>query len=253
MKILMLAKESDSTKFMYNAISCKYKISAVIIETQINKKKILKRRIKKLGLFKVLGQLLFKFVIYKILIVFSKKRRQELIQHNALDNSNIEEEKVVLVNSINDNKTIEIIKKINPNIIIVNGTSIISKRVLLSTNAKFVNTHVGITPKYRGVHGGYWALVKNDKYNCGVTVHLIDEGIDTGDILYQSNIEISSKDNFVTYPLLQISEGIQLMLKVLKDYQKGSLKPYKSELESKLWYHPTALQYIYFRLKLGVK
>ena len=35
--------------------------------------------------------------------------------------------------------------------------------MLQSVEAIFVNTHVGITPKYRGVHGGYWSLVKNDK------------------------------------------------------------------------------------------
>lgn len=253
MKIIMLAKESDSTRFMYNAINSKFKISTVIIEVGIDKKKILKKRIKRLGFFNVLGQLFFQIVIYKILVVFGKKRKQELIKYYSLDNSKIKEEKVVRVNSINDNKTIEIIKEYNADIIIVNGTRIISKKVLSSTNAKFINTHVGITPKYRGVHGGYWALANNDKSNFGVTVHLIDEGIDTGDILYQSNIQVSSQDNFTTYPILQINTGIQLMLKALKDYREGDLKPYNRELESKLWYHPTALQYIYYRLKLGVK
>jgi folate-dependent phosphoribosylglycinamide formyltransferase PurN len=72
------------------------------------------------------------------------------------------------------------LKAINPDLVIVNGTRIISKKVLSSINSKFVNIHVGITPKYRGVHGTYWALVNNDVENSGVTVHFVDEGIDTG-------------------------------------------------------------------------
>jgi methionyl-tRNA formyltransferase len=46
------------------------------------------------------------------------------------------------------------------------------QRKYSSINSKFVNIHVGITPKYRGVHGTYWALVNNDVENSGVTVHL---------------------------------------------------------------------------------
>ena len=40
--------------------------------------------------------------------------------------------------------------------------------------------HAGITPQYRGVHGGYWAVVNNDPEHCGVTIHFVDKGIDTG-------------------------------------------------------------------------
>jgi folate-dependent phosphoribosylglycinamide formyltransferase PurN len=66
------------------------------------------------------------------------------------------------------------------------------QRKYSSINSKFVNIHVGITPKYRGVHGTYWALVNNDVENSGVTVHFVDEGIDTGNIINQA-IVVPSK------------------------------------------------------------
>jgi methionyl-tRNA formyltransferase len=43
--------------------------------------------------------------------------------------------------------------------------------------------HAGITPRYRGTHGGYWVLLNNDPGHCGVTIHLVDPGIDTGSIV----------------------------------------------------------------------
>ena len=113
--------------------------------------------------------------------------------------------------------------------------------------------HVGITPKYRGVHGGYWALVKNDSENCGVTIHFVDAGIDTGEVIFQQRITVTNKDNFVTYPLLQLSEGIPYMKKALQDIIKGQIVTKKNPQESFLWYHPTIWQYLYHRVINGKK
>ena len=52
--------------------------------------------------------------------------------------------------------------------------------LLEAVPAVFLNTLAGITPSYRGVHGAYWALVQRQPDACGVTVHLVDAGIDTG-------------------------------------------------------------------------
>ena len=81
----------------------------------------------------------------------------------------------------------------------------------------------------------------------------MDEGIDTGEVLYQSNIEPTINDNFTTYTYLQISKGIHLMKKTLNDIHnnKVSLKNIKSE--SKLWSHPTIWRYILLKITKGVK
>ena len=65
----------------------------------------------------------------------------------------------------------------------------------------------GITPLYRGVHGAYWALAEGRRDLCGVTVHRVDAGIDTGEVLAQVLIDPTPQDNFVTYPWLQVAEG----------------------------------------------
>jgi methionyl-tRNA formyltransferase len=59
----------------------------------------------------------------------------------------------------------------------------------------YLLSHTGITLKYSGVHGAYWALVSNDKENCGVIVDKLDQGIDTGEIITQCTIEISKLVN----------------------------------------------------------
>lgn len=253
-KIVLLAGLGDSSIFMYNGLKDKFNIDAVIFEASGSRKKLVKRRIKRLGYFKVFGQLLFQLLYVPILRKFSSKRIQDIKQSYGLDDTAIDKEKVVNVTSVNSDLCLQTLKQIQPDLIIVNGTGIISKKILNSIDATFINTHAGITPKYRGVHGGYWALANNDKNNCGVTVHLVDAGIDTGGILYQEIIHPIKKDNFTTYTYLQIGEGIKLMSKAINSFLEGHLEIQKSKTnESKLWYHPTIWYYLSKRFFKGVK
>jgi len=67
---------------------------------------------------------------------------------------------------------------------------------------KIINCHAGKLPFYRGRNILNWALI-NDEKEFGITVHFVDEGIDTGDILYQKSYPISDHDNYLS--LLNIS------------------------------------------------
>jgi len=224
------------------------------LRLQVVAKKLVKRRIKRLGYIKVFGQLLFQLLYVPMLRKLSAKRIQDIKKSFSLDNTYIDKEKVVSVTSVNSDLCLQTLKQIQPDLIIVNGTGIISKKVLNSIDATFINTHAGITPKYRGVHGGYWALANSDKSNCGVTVHLVDAGIDTGGVLYQALINTTEQDNFTTYTYLQIGEGIKLIKKAIHSYLDGCLETQKSKAtESKLWYHPTLWYYLSKRLFKGIK
>jgi folate-dependent phosphoribosylglycinamide formyltransferase PurN len=252
-KIILLAGKGDSTNLIYHALKNEYDIVAIILEQPENKSHFLKRRIKKLGLLKVMGQVLFRFAIAVPLKLASAKRIKSILREHQLNNEELPGDKVIRVSSVNDNECLQILQRIDPAVVIVNGTRILSKSILGTIPVKFVNMHVGITPKYRGVHGGYWALVNTDKANCGVTIHLVDTGIDTGGIIYQQQIEISSKDNFVTYPLLQLAAGLPFLKTAIDDILQGKLTIMPGAGESRLWSHPTLGQYLYHRLLHRIK
>ena len=249
----MLAGKGTSTNILYNALIKEYIISAIILEEPIDKKTFLQNRIKKLGLMKVFGQILFQLLVVNFFNLSSSKRNKEILHEYGLDDSQISGEKIIRIKSVNDNNCLNSLQKLAPDVVIVNGTRIISKKLLNSIKATFINMHVGITPKYRGVHGGYWALVNDDDENFGVTIHLVDAGVDTGSILYQKNISVTGKDNFVTYPFLQLAEGIPLMKKGLKDILNDTVIKKSGTKESSLWYHPSIWQYLYYRLTKAIK
>lgn len=251
-KILMLAQNGNGSRILFNELNKHFYIEKVIVEKSVEKKEIIKKRVRKLGYMKVFGQILF-MIFVAFLRKMSSNRIKRLLNDLELSAKEIPDDKVVNVPSINSNIVKKMIEECKPDMILVNGTRIISKDILVSTHKPFINTHVGITPKYRGVHGGYWALCNNDKKNCGVTVHLIDEGIDTGEVLYQDTISITDEDNFVTYPYLQVAKAIALLKKAISDVQNNELKPKKVNLESKIWTHPTLWDYVKNRIMFHVK
>ena len=66
--------------------------------------------------------------------------------------------RVIRVPSVNSGKARRALREFSPQVVVVNGTRIICNETLCAVDAPFINTHAGITPLYRGVHGGYWAL-----------------------------------------------------------------------------------------------
>ena len=252
-KIVLLAGKGLSTNILYHALKNEFSIDTIILEEPVGKKEFLKKRIKKLGLWKVAGQVLFQLIIVKFLNLSSAVRKQQILQNFSFDSSDLPAEKIKRVASVNDDACLQLLQTIAPQLLIVNGTRIISKRVLDGVSATFINLHAGITPQYRGVHGAYWALVNKDAQHCGVTVHRVDTGIDTGDVISQRTISPEPRDNFVTYPLLQLAEGIPLMKKAIADILSGSLNSTKATGESKLWSHPGFGQYLWQRIAKGIK
>lgn len=253
-KIIFLASANASSRMVFNQLKTAFPIEKVIAEKKQNAWLLIKKRAKRLGWLTVFGQITFMGYV-KWLRRCSKQRIDEIKQHFNLDASNFPEDITIRVNSANDRETIRLLQHLQPDIVVVNGTRLLSKELLASTAATFINMHAGITPTYRGVHGGYWALVNHDADHCGVTVHLVDEGIDTGNILYQAVIKPTATDNFVTYPLLQLAAGIPLLIQAVADAQNNRLtiQPAKTDLDSKLHSHPTLWQYVYYWLRFGVK
>src|SRR6185295_18008857 len=79
----------------------------------------------------------------------------------------------------------------NPDVVVLSVTEIVKAETLNAAGVEFVNIHCGLTPDYRGVHGAFWALRNGDRERMGVTLHRVDRGVDTGDVLAQAQIALT--------------------------------------------------------------
>ncbi len=200
-KIVLLARDCDSSAIVYNYLKQFFSIEAIVLEKTLPKIKQFLRRAKKHGWWTAAGQVAFMIIVYPLLKIFSRKRKKEIFGQYGLDVSPLPEKLITRVKSLNTAAARELLQKLKPDLLLVNGTRIISGKTLACVPAPFINIHVGITPLFRGVHGGYWAVATGRKDLFGSTIHYVDAGVDTGGIIEQVFTCPDKKDNFYTYPL----------------------------------------------------
>lgn len=256
MKIAMLLGKGSSSAILANAVRAWYPDAELllVLERPASKRAMLQYRRRRLGASAVIGQLLFQSAIVPLIRLRSKERIGQILSEYDLNSCPQIFDGALGVPSINDPQTSEALGKFSPDVVLVNGTRIIKPNVLSCVEAAFINTHVGITPMYRGVHGGYWALWNNDPDNFGVTIHLVDPGVDTGRPLRQVRHRPTPEDTFVSYPILQQALALTAIKEILSDLSSSLKKTEQPVINdfSRQWFHPTAGQYLRGLLR-GVK
>ena len=124
---------------------------------------------------------------------------------------------------------IDNIKALSPDVIVVVAFGqILPKTLLKIPPMGCVNVHASILPAYRGAAPVNWAVVNGEK-STGVTTMLMDEGLDTGDILMSKEIEIGADDNSETLYKRLSELGAGLLISTLEGLKKGSVKPVKQD------------------------
>ncbi len=88
---------------------------------------------------------------------------------------------------------------------------------------KIINVHISYLPWNRGEDPNLWSFLENTPK--GVSVHLIDEGMDTGPILAQQRVAMQPDDTLTTSFQRLESEGEALLISLWEDFVNGVIKP----------------------------
>ena len=97
------------------------------------------------------------------------------------------------VNDLNSAKAIEVLQTLNVDLGVVYGADILKRPVFSLPRLGCINLHKGKLPEYRGHTPGFWEIY-DGQTSASVTVHFIDDGWDTGDVLNTDSIPISPGD-----------------------------------------------------------
>lgn len=241
--IAVLTVPSPQSWIVINALVKRFGPVTIIAEERESKATLIRNRMRRQGVITVLGQIGF-VLFQKLLARRAIPRIAELVAGHDLEPEANAACQLLPVSSVNSMACRAALAMLKPDVVLVIGTRIIGKATLQGITAPVINFHSGINPKYRGQAGGYWALASGDLDNAGVTVHLVDEGVDTGAVLYQDRFAASPKDNFITYFYIQAAIARPLVIKAIEDALAGRLRPTKVDLPSQQFYHPTLWFYL---------
>jgi folate-dependent phosphoribosylglycinamide formyltransferase PurN len=234
-----------------NAIADQLGPVSVILESPESKKQLLLGRARRQGWLQAIGQL-GTMVLTRLGKRFFAGHAERLIADQKLETEPRPGQKIIHVSSANAPDCLQAIADIRPGVILLAGCRLLSRQTLSQMPCPVLNYHAGIAPKYRGMNGGYWALASGDAQNFGTTVHLVDAGVDTGDVLRQARGKPEPGDTISSYALRQASFSREVCVEAVRDALAGKLATLNPGLPSKQWYHPTIWFYLWTGVKSGV-
>ena len=131
--------------------------------------------------------------------------------------------------SMKDGEALKIIETLNPDLtIVVAYGKILPKEILYFPKYNSINIHASLLPAYRGAAPIQWSILNGEKVT-GVTSMLMNEGLDTGDMLLSEKIEITENMNAgELHDALSIM-GAEVMSKTIAEVKANSLKPKKQD------------------------
>jgi len=132
---------------------------------------------------------------------------------------------VVQPEDVKEENFIQWLKTQNPDLIVVVAFgNILPPKILNIPSHGCINLHASSLPAYRGAAPINWVLINGEK-KTGVTTILMNEWMDTGDILLQREIDIEQEDNALTLGQSLSTLGAKLLLETTSQLKKGVLVP----------------------------
>ncbi|MEM7493637.1 MAG: formyl transferase [Pseudomonadota bacterium] len=249
--IVALTAGGPHAWIMINALRERFGAFPVIQEAGESSSVFWKRRLKLLGGLKVASMM-----AARVPLKFTKRGTdqliKEMIDQHGLKPERDEDQSILDVPSVNSDPCRERLKALNPKVVFVVSTRMIGRKTLGVIDAPFLNYHSGVNPAYRGMFGGYFALANGEPEYFGATIHLVDQGVDTGDVLYQSRVNVDPRDNFHTY-LWRIAAGSrEIVVNAVEDALEERLEPYSVDLPSRQYFAPTLGGYLKTGILRGV-
>ncbi|MDH5202028.1 MAG: methionyl-tRNA formyltransferase, partial [Nitrospirota bacterium] len=110
-------------------------------------------------------------------------------------------------------------------IVVVAYGKILPAQILNAASHGCINVHASLLPLYRGAAPIQWAIINGEK-KTGISTMLMDEGLDTGNILLQEETTITDDDNSETLSKRLSEIGAFLLVKTIKGIKDGSITPF---------------------------
>mgnify|MGYP000544390362 CR=1 FL=1 len=132
---------------------------------------------------------------------------------------------------LRDGAALALIQELAPELIVVAAYGrILPDEILAAPPKGCINVHSSLLPKYRGAAPIQWSVLNGEK-ETGVTTMLMDEGLDTGDMLLAETVEIGENETAGELFDRLAPIGAQLLTKTLQGLEQGSIVPQKQNDE----------------------
>jgi methionyl-tRNA formyltransferase len=129
--------------------------------------------------------------------------------------------RLLTVANINDPAVARLADEVSPDLIAVFGTSLIRGDLLQRGRLGLINLHGGLSPHYRGADCTFWALYNGEPDQIGCTIHFIDRGIDTGQLIAHVRPAVRDGDDELTLFWRAVKDSTAAFMELLGRMEAG--------------------------------
>lgn len=132
---------------------------------------------------------------------------------------------VLVVRDVNDERTGTTVGAAAPDVCVITCTTRLSADTIRSIGVPIVNIHGGHLPDYRGCHC-YFTAIQDRRFDAiGSTIHFVDVGLDTGDVIEAVRPAVKSSDDPETLYSRGERLAAQRLVDLLTDYSQSKALP----------------------------
>lgn len=135
------------------------------------------------------------------------------------------------VAALNAPATVQAVQALDADLLLLGGVGVVKDALIRSARLAVVNAHPGIVPHYRGNYVARWAILHGDPV--GITIHLVDAGIDTGPVLSIQPVEIPRTRSLVVVDQYLEMKRAEHLIRYAAGFLEGSVKPLQQDEESR--------------------
>lgn len=127
--------------------------------------------------------------------------------------------RVVPPGAINGVMEIDAMRSLEPDVVLVFGTSLLGPAVIDALGGRLVNLHLGLSPYYRGAGTNFWPLVNREPEYVGATIHHLDAGVDSGPIISHARPALEPGDGPHDIGNRVIGAAVEVLMRVARRRQ----------------------------------
>jgi folate-dependent phosphoribosylglycinamide formyltransferase PurN len=220
-RIAILTRDGAEHRYVVNALCARIAIDRIIVDRKPPKANI--RRAMRQGLKHFLGKAARTGFLK---LIDDDGARVRSLQRLLGKNGEVfnEPDKLDYVDGINSSETIARLKEVDPDAILVYGTSVVKDAVLGLARDICFNMHTGISPYYRGTACAFWPVVSGELEMLGATIHECTSRIDGGAIFETAHTACEPGDDLHAVFGRAVIAGADAYVRVAERYLAGTLE-----------------------------
>lgn len=145
---------------------------------------------------------------------------------------------LIIDENVNSAVIKECLMKIKPDLVIsAHLRKILHKEIFSQASKGAINVHPSLLPKYRGLSPQHQAILHGDEES-GVTIHYIDEDVDTGEIIIQKKFPVSKDEYIIQVQSKMLDIYKEIVVEALNLIENKSFKPVKQDMSEQSYFGP---------------